>query len=413
VRRVSDTGFTIIELLIGMVVLAIIAGLDVLLLQTGLEAWSHTNARVSLQRAADELMENLLEGGYDGEGIRDAVELTEAGRAVIGFVPLWTDRSHQPDPVRNQEQRFILERQFKPGAPTPIGQVKKPDTDDFLPAPIKFTFGEGRNPEAPDDVVQFTEPIPLLSELKIIYTPDGSVDPEVIKVFRWDPATYGVYESYGGKTKDLLQKEPTVQVERCIFLYYDNLNRLLPTGSEGSLSSLNQRRATAVKLYLVLRRGPERRELTSFTNVRNVTTIGATITEGAQLPMPTPEAIRAFSIGDFYGLKRDGIVEMVVRTRSHQGWKISLKFKKGEREEDLILERFRMESPPGKILTSEILEQTIAANEFVSIQALDRSGLYDYDEDEEVKDLVNVTGADPVLTVMRLDFEGASLFVRP
>ncbi len=407
------SGFTIIELLIGMVVLAIIAGLDVSLLQTGLDAWSYASARVSLQRAADELMENLLEGGYDGEGIRDAVELRDAGTTAIGFVPLWSDRSHQPDPVRNKDQKFILEKQFKPGAPTPIGQMKKPESSDFLSAPIKFTFGSGRSPKAPDDVVQFVDPIPLLSEMKIIYTPDGESDPEVIKIFRWDPATQRVYESYGGKTKDLLQKDQAVKVERCAFLYYDNLNRLLPMGSEGGLSSLNLRRATAVKLYLVLKRGQERRELTSFTNVRNVTTIGATITEGAQLPMPSPEGIKAFSIGDLYGIKREGIVELLIRTRSHKGWKIWLKFKKAEREEDLILERFRMESPPGKILTSEILEQTIAANEFVSIQALDRSGLYDYDDDEEVKDMVRVTGANPVLTVVRLDFEGASLFIRP
>ena len=184
-------GFTIIELLIGMTVLAIIAGLDVLLLQTGMDAWSHASTRVTLQRASDELMENLLEGGFDGEGIRDAVELKEASATAIGFVPLWTDRSHQPDPVRNKDQKFVLERQFKPGAPTPISQMKKPDSSDFVSAPVKFTFGVGRDPKAPDDVVQFVEPIPLLSELKVIYTPDGDMDSEVIKVFRWDPATSG------------------------------------------------------------------------------------------------------------------------------------------------------------------------------------------------------------------------------
>ena len=57
--------------------------------------------------------------------------------------------------------------------------------------------------------------------------------------------------------------------------------------------------------------------------------------------------------------------------------------------------------------------QPLAENEFLSIQSLDRTGLYDYDDDEEVKDLVVITGANFTVTVTRLDFEGASLFIRP
>lgn len=412
-RSEGSLGFTIVEILISLSVMAIIAGLDVMLLQTGLDSWRYGSERVSIQRAADELMENLLEGGYDGEGIRDAVELKEASLTTIGFVPLWTDRSQRPEPVKNREQKFTLEKQFKPGAPTPVGQIRKPDTLDFVAVPIKFTYGEKRDPKARDDVVQFSDPIPIGSEIKILYTPDGENDPEVVKFFRWDPTAKKVYDSYGGKTKDLIQKEKTILVERCVFLYYDNLNRLIPMTDGESLSSLAIKRATAVKLYLILRHDNTRWELTSFTNVRNVATIGATISEGVELPMPTPNAIKAFSLGDFYHLKKDGVVELVVRTRTHKGWKVRLKFKAAPREEDLILERFQIESPPGKILTSAILEQTIAANEFVSLETLDRTGLYDYDNDEDVNDLVNVTGANPIVTVTRLDFEGASLFIRP
>lgn len=406
-------GFTIVELLITMTVLAIIAGIDVVLLETGMESWTYASARVSLQRAGDELMENLLEGGFDGEGIRDGVEMKQAELSAIGFVPLWTDRAHRADPTRNKAQRFTLERQFKAGAPTPIGQVKKPGSADFISAPIKFTYGSGRDPKVPDDVVQFVDPIPLGSEIKILYTPDGEVDPQTVKIFRWDPELKRVYESYAGKTTDIIRRDQEVKVERCAFLYYDNLNRLIPMEKDGSLSKLAVRRATAVKLYILLTEKGEFKELTSFTNVRNVTTIGATITEGAQLPMPSPTQIQAFSIGDFYGFKKEGVVELLIRTASKEKWKIRLKFKRAAKEEDLILERFQMESPPRKVLTSAILEQTIAANEFVSLQALDRSGLYDYDDDEDVVDLVALVGKNPTVTVTRLDFEGASLFIRP
>jgi hypothetical protein len=263
-------------------------------------------------------------------------------------------------------------------------------------------------------VVKFLEPVPLMAEIRILYTPDGENDPEVIKYFRWDPTTQRVYETYAGKTKDVIQRDEAVKVTRCTFLYYDNLNRLLPLPrGEAGLSTLTLRRATAVKLYLLLRSKDGWKELTSFTNVRNVSTIGATVTEGAVLPMPLPDKIQAFSIGDFYGLKGAGIVELLVKTKATKGWKIRLNFKKAPKEEDLILERFQIESPPGKILTSAALEQTIGANEFVNLQTIDRTGLYDYDDDEDVRDMVVVSGTNPTVTVTRLDFEVASLFIRP
>lgn len=408
----ASKGFTIIEILVCMTVLSIIAGVEVLLLQTGLESWRYGDARVELQRASDHLMENLLEGGYDGEGIRDAVELKQADLRAIGFVPLWTDQTHKPDPVRNKDQKFILERQFKPGAPTPIGQMKKPDSADFISVQVKFTYGNRRDPKGPDDVVRFLDPIPSGAEIRILYTPDGDNDPEVIKIFRWDPDAKRIYESYAGKTKDLLKPSQRVTVEQCAFLFYDNLNRLIAMEQE-ALTPLSIKRATAVKLYMVLRQKNEFKELTSFTNVRNVATIGATVSEGAELPMPTAVKIQAFSIGDFYGLRREGIIELVVSDSGRPRWKVWLKFKSAPKEEDIILERFRMEAPPGKIVTTGILEQTIAANEFVNIQTLDRTGLYDFDDDEEVRDLVVITGKNLVVTVTRLDFEGASLFIRP
>ncbi len=409
----GQRGVTFVELLICIAVLSIIAGIDVALLKGGLDAWVIGASRVSLQRVSDDVMEILLEGGYEEDGIRDGVEMREASLDVIGFIPLWTDRSHTPSATSNREQKFILERQFKPGGTTPVGQVKEPDSENFAVVPVRFDYGSSRDPDKRDDVVQFLEPIPSMSEIRILYTPDGDSDPEVIKFFRWDPQTKHVYSSYGGVTKDLLRFYDNVTVERCAFLYYDNLNRLITMDAGESLSSLSLKRATGVKIYLLLRRGEERKELTSFTSVRNISTIGATITEGAELPISTPDKIKAFSLGDFYGFKRSGIVELVVKTAQHKGLKIWLKFKEAPKEEDLILERFRMESPPGKILASAILEQTIAKNEFVSLLTLDRTGLYDYDDDEDMKDMVVVTGENPTVTVTRLDFEGASLFTRP
>ena len=409
----NSVGFTLIEVIVSVSILTLIAGVDVLLLETGMDAWNYASARINLQEASDDLISTIFEGGFNGGGIRDAIDVKEGGVVSIRFVPLWIDTSHHPDAVRNREQKFILERQFKPGAATPIAEVKLPGADDFRTVPIKFFYGPSRDPKAPDDVLQFLDPIPPESQIKILYTPDGESDPEVIKVFRWDPASQHVYESYAGKTKDILQHSDSVKIERFAFLYFDNLNRLVPLGGGDVLSSLGLRRAKAVKLYMLLRRGNEWKEETSFTNIRNVETIGATIAEGSELPMPSHYKIKAFSIGDFYGMKKDGIVELLVRTNTHKGWKVRLVFKKAPKSDDLVLQKFQMEAPPGKILTSGILNQTIAKNEFVNILTLDRTGLYDYGQDEGVSGELVISGRNPTVTVMRLDFEGASLFIRP
>ena len=406
-------GFTLVEVLVSMSVLAIIAGVEVVLLQAGSESWSHASHRIVLQRSADDLIGNIFEGGYGGEGIRDAVEIRGGGLNYIEFVPLWTDHSHHPDAVRNKDQQFILEKQFKPGAQTPIGQIRRADSKDYVTVPIKFFYGNGRDPKAPDDQVEFLDPIPSGAQMKLLYTPDAEVDTSVIKIFRWDPSSKKVFESYMDKTREVLQHEDNISVERCAFLYFDNLNRLIPLSSGEALSPLSIKRVTAVKLYIMLKNGDELKEVTSFTSIRNVTTVGATISEGSELPLPTHNKIKAFSISDFYGLKKNGIVELLVHTKTNKRWKVRMVFRKGEKEGDLILERFQMESPPGKILTSAVLNQPTVHGEFVSILSLDRTGLYDYGKDEGASGEINISGGSPTVTVTRLDFEGASLFLRP
>ena len=200
-------------------------------------------------------------------------------------------------------------------------------------------------------------------------------------------------------------------MELLAFLYYDNLNRLLPLGQ--SYSQAEMRRITGTKLYLLLTKNSQWKELTSFTNIRNVQTIGATITRGSILPLPGPKAIKAFSLGDFYGLTGDGIIELVVTADNRPRLKMQLAFQSAEASDRLILHRFQIEAPPGALRTSEIVNQTLTQNEFVNLLSLDRTGLYDYDYDMDIKDQLVVKGAHHFVEVTRCDFSVVSLFIRP
>jgi len=405
-------GFTLVELLVVLAVMAVLSGVDVSLLKVGFDSWSQATGRVSLQAVADELMRSLLEGGFEGSGgLRDAIELRDAGLDAISFVPLWTDTTHVPNPVTNKAQKFTLNKQFKGGAVTPVGQVRKADSEDWISVPVAFDYGSGTDPKKPDDVVTFTDPIPHGAAVRLLYTPDADVHPEVQVRFWLNPDDHQIYRSYAGTTEPVLKRLQGVTVERLAFLYYDNLNRLFPLGTAYSQSEL--RRITGVKLYLLLTKGEQWKEATSFTNVRNAQTIGATIAKGTVLPLPSPHDIKAFSIGEFTGLKDKGIVELLIKTGNKSRWQITLEFTAGQTPDRFLLHRFQIEAPPGTILTSAILDQPIAQGEFVNLLGLDRTGLYDYDEDPDIKGQLIVKGTSPAVEVTRFDFSVASMFIRP
>jgi hypothetical protein len=59
------------------------------------------------------------------------------------------------------------------------------------------------------------------------------------------------------------------------------------------------------------------------------------------------------------------------------------------------------------------MDQAMARIEFVNLLAIDRTGLFDYDDDPDIRDTVLLTGTGNVLVVTRCDFELASMFIRP
>jgi len=84
----------LVELLVALAVMGVIGGVQVAIMSAGFDAWNHSHAHLLLQQVGEAMMEQLLEGGPDEEGLKDAVELRAAELTSISIVPLWTDRSH-------------------------------------------------------------------------------------------------------------------------------------------------------------------------------------------------------------------------------------------------------------------------------------------------------------------------------
>ena len=406
-------GFTLVEMLLSIAVSSIIGGVVVATLKYGFDAWAFSAERLMLQKATNNLITYLVDGGYDSEGVRDLVELKSAGADSIAFSTLWHDTSQKPDPMGNKEQEFILNRQFKVGSSIPMGQIKEFGADSYASVPIEFTYGEGSDPKKLDDVIKFIDPIPANAQIKIIFTPDADADPTIQKRFSWDPVSKGVYETYNKVTKDLLGKDRATKIYNLSFMYYDNLNQPIQAQG-GSLSVENLKRVTGVKIYLFAARKHEWIETTTYTNIRNVSSIGMSIIAGSEVPMPISEKMRGFSIGNFYGgSAKDNVITLIAVPEKGKSWSITLKISKGDEGDLMMVDYFQMEYPPGTVISSGYVEQSFHADEFVNLLTLDRTGRGDYDLDTNINDFVNVEHGPVILKVQRCDFDGAQLFVRP
>lgn len=410
----SKKGFTLIEVVMSVAIIAILGGVVALLMNSIIDSWQYAQNRLELQKASSDIINELMQGGFDANGVRDAVDFISCGADSMTFLPLWVDETHKPDPVGNKEQRFTLNRQFKVGSSIPLAQIKKPESDDWATVSVKFAYGEKTDPGRLDDIAQVLDPIPYGSKIKFTFTPDPASDSNTQKSYTYNKQDKHVYKTYKEETVDILKLMPGVHVERLRFIYFDNLNQEIPMAESGYLSIQQIKRATAVKVYVLLIKKGDWREAVSYTNIRNITGVGVSIVEGSSVPLPSSARIKAFSVGNFFQRKKDGIVRFVVKPADTKYWAIQLKIIPDHSSpERLKIEKFQVESPPGRVLTSGFLNQSFMADEYVNLLTLDRTGLYDYDDDDGIDDFYKTADEHVFLEVERLDFAGASLFVRP
>jgi len=408
-----NRGFTLIEIMVSVAISVVITGTIALVLQSGMEAWRYGQERLAAQKVFSDVMDLLTEGGYDEDGIKDATEIVRAGPHSFTFVSLWRDDSQRPDPRVNPEQRFTMNRQYKAGSSLPLGQIRKRGTYDWKSVPVKFYYGEGNDPADPDDQVVFVDTIPPIHDVRILFKPDALADPTVAKTFSWEEGDQRIYSTFDGKTTDMLKHDKTTKIEYLKFIYYDGLNQLVevPAG-ETTLPQKDLNRVTAVKVYLRVRKGPEVKEQTSFINIRSTLGGGIAITEGTVIPMPNSQDIRAFYIGNFQGVKGPATLELDVEPKMGTIWRVRLDLAPAGKE-DMVLTNFSIQYPPGTPVFSDRPYKRFSARDSLNLLTIDRSGRYDYDDDEDMRDFVNVRGEGVFLTIRRMDMDGANIYIKP
>jgi prepilin-type N-terminal cleavage/methylation domain-containing protein len=409
-------GLTLIELLIAISISTILSGVVIVMLNTSVEAYFYSRERMMLDKSLDACLEEVAGGGYDHYGIKDALEILSVSKNSITFVPLWSDEVYTPKTGHHEaslvkKTPFLLNRPVKAGTFTPIVEIsRRSGRALWKEIPITYVPGENLDPLNPDDKIFLNDPLPPGHKIRFIYHPDVKNYSDCAMTIKWDNGR--IVREYMG-SEEIIPKYGTkgILLTGFCFQYLDNTNtEVLPKA--GYIPDI-----TAVKIGLnaqlegsKLSKNNLVKEAFSFINIRNTRTQGRgiIIRQGTRMKIPDSQNIRVFSLANVVGVKANGMIEIEVRPQTGSRWKISIEL--GFDEEIPILKKYSVEYPAGSVVHSETINLTTDIP--LNFLTLGGQGLYDYDLDEDIDDIVELTG-DVELLVTRMDAKGAVVYIRP
>lgn len=397
---------TLIELLIAISISTLLGGATVFMLRSSLDAYIYAEEQALIHKILDETLEEITGEGLRNYGIKDALEILEAKEDTISFACLWIDDTKR---VSSAKKTFTLNRPFKPGSPIPLLEFKANDKANFTPSAITFIPRNDAAKSKTEDAVILNQPIPVGSELKIMFQPETRNYPDVAMKLKWDAQT-GVFIRTYMNRKELI---PRVQFKgfklvQAKFQYFDNTNSEVLTPVPAELFST----ISAVKLILYLE--PESKgklyQASAFINLRNSRTSGKgiIIREGTRMKIPDSEHIRTLSLGNITGVKPGDIIQILAKPKQGSAWRVTLEL--GIKDKLPVMEKYSIDYPPGLTVYSETIGRALDLSfNFLDIGG---NGRYDYDLDKEVGNVVNLKG-EVFLSVEKMTVQGAALFVRP
>lgn len=408
----KKTGLTLIELIIVIALVVIVIGAVGLVFRQSLEYWGVGEAEVFLQNQAEKMMEEMLEGTDMMPAIREALEAVEATDVSFSFVSLWVDSYND---YKGDSGEFSLSRAVKLGGALPIGQIKTPNSKNFVSIPTVFTFGKERKPGYPDDKLRFINPIPKGSDVRILFHPDFLVDSTVIMRYYWDSNLQRVFRSYNGITEDVIKRDKKTKVINFKFSYYDNLNHQLEpvygSPKSSAVSSSRSSPLSAIGVDFVLEKNSVTRELSSFVGARALGgNLGAAVSlsEGVEIAIPNSKNIRTLVLDNLGGIEENNKLELEIESSFGSAWKISIDF--GFVNSEPYILGFNVDYPKGSTVYSSNRKQPVKGG--LNLLKFGND-YYDYDDDVNVEDVAKIEGDEAKLKITKMDIGSAAVFIRP
>ena len=402
-RGKKEEGFTLLELLVSIVLIVIISSCVYFAVNGALDSWGYCRDQLALQKVLTESMDKVISGSAQSYGMKDSLEIVAAGKTRLEFLPPWVDDTHAS---AGRDFAYTLNRRLKPGAAMPIGEIKMPETNRWRLVPVQKIFLE--NSETTQ--VKLGLSVPEDSELRFIFHPDYVTDPDTVKKIFWDAKTKEMMMDDGEKIESLSKNFFDVEILNVEFKYFTTNNE--PVAFSGAwVDQADLQVITGMQVEIEAKLGEQTQKLVRFINLRNapMRTGYLTLRKGMRIPIPDSKTVRALAITSLSGIGNNDILQLEALPKVGDSWRITIEFEHIGSSKPII-KKIDVEYPPQRSVITEYPRSRIDLG--VNLMLLGPDGLYDYDDDEDVDDVVKFEG-DVILYVNEMTIEGAGLFVRP
>jgi prepilin-type N-terminal cleavage/methylation domain-containing protein len=399
-------GFTLIELILAIALMLIISSGIVFLYDSGINSWLYGQAYTQLQDTASLCMEQIMEGEYKFDGLREVLEISGADPHSINFIPWWEQKINRINPA----EKIRLEKPFNPKAPVPIAQVWNSDKGKYVMANIDF-YPKGADLADNNAYVSFRGDIPQGASGRIFFYPDESVKKDIEMNIFWDGNTRQLYRKYRGTTNPLIKMPQDIEISKFNVEYLDATNNIIPPDRLQSLSGLNNP-VTALRTFITVVTGKESYTLRSFINIRKkgVAGSGTLVTQGAEISIPDSKEVKTLSLINFFGITENSSMECTISSRKeNKTYMVRIEF--GLKNNIPWILRCDIEYPRGKVVFSQDID--VSASHGINFLNIDYSGHYDYSFDENIDgEEVRFLADDVIFKVDSCSITGAYLMVR-
>ena len=398
----SEPGFTIIELLIAIALMVIIGAAVYFAVDGAFDSWTYCRDQLGLQKVLAETMDRVISGTVTEFGAKDALEVCSAGRTSLEYVPPWVDDTHSS---ASRDFVYVFNKKMKPGSPTPIGEIRMPETNRWKLVNVQIVPSEDNESTR----AKLALSVPESSDLRFVYHPDRLQDPGVVSAFFWDPKTKNVIFERGEHSENISKNFFGVEIVNMKFSYFTNHNQSLTDEEWVQEESLQN--ITGIQVEMEARLGHETQKLVRFVNLRNapLRTGYLSLKKGMKINIPDSKHVRTFLVTNISGVANDDVLALEAVPQAGQVWRARFEFEKAGSQKPLV-RKVVIEYPPQHVVFSDFLHTPLELG--INLLLLGKEGLYDYDDDEDTEDVVLLEG-NVDLYVTEMNVKGAGLFVRP
>ncbi|MBN2143987.1 MAG: hypothetical protein JW774_05110, partial [Candidatus Aureabacteria bacterium] len=350
-------------------------------------------------------MDQILEGTYKYDGLREVLEITKAEPHGVSYVPWWEQKIASVVPG----QKIRLLYQYNPSAPVPVAQIWSSLKKQFLFTEIDFFEEEGED-QIKKNYIVFHNDVPAGTPGRVFFYPEMTRMKEVEMTIFLDEAKGEIVRRYKGEVKPLIKMPEGVRISRFDIEYLNGANSVIGDEELKKISPMNNP-ITAVRLFVTAEKGSERFTLRSFVNIRKKGSggNGFFLTEGAVIGIPNAKKIKTLSLTNFAAVLADSTVICDIRSANeNKTYRVRIKLTRKNNIPWLL--HYDIECPIGEIVYSQ--DPDAPAYRGFNFLTADRSGRYDYGVDENAAGEVVFASDDVQFKLTKADIGSVNLLIR-